>query len=134
MAMECLHPTPAKGCALLYDEIESLSRRVANKTFQRGLWKTGETPEGNVDTRAWANVLDQLSDKLDFHSCRASCPDLSRNLIAQIRGITGPRNESGHKPKRKSDLIKRDRRLRTRFESAADLLLDLSDAAKPLRV
>ena len=129
-----LSGNPAKGCSLLYDEIETLSRKVTKKTYDKGFWKANQTPSGNVDTGAWANVLDQLLDKLNFQSCRASCPVLSRELIAQIRGITAHRNESGHKPKSKSKLINRDRRLRTRFEHAADLLLDLTDAAKPLRV
>lgn len=60
--------------------------------------------------------------------------DYRPTIQALMSGTTGLRNESGHKPKNRADLIKRDSQLRTRFESAADLLLELCDAVKQLHV
>lgn len=65
---------------------------------------------------------------------QANCPGLTPAFLARIHGVTPHRNESGHKPANEELLKKRDRELRTRFESAVDLLGDLIVAVKPLRV
>ena len=41
---------------------------------------------------------------------------------------------TGHKPKNRAARIKRDRELRTRFESAIDVLRDFANALRPLRI
>jgi hypothetical protein len=48
--------------------------------------------------------------------------------------MTTHRNESGHKPDSLKVLAKRDRELRTRFESAADTLFDLIQQSRHLRL
>lgn len=120
---------PAKGCSAVYDEIEALSRKVAAKTHAKGWWKTA--PTENIQIGRWAKVMREMMNNLDYKKCP---PKLTHVLIARIVGVTAHRNETGHKPGTKAALINRDRQLRTRFESATDLLRDLIDAGKPLRV
>jgi hypothetical protein len=121
---------PVKGCAMVYDEIEDLSRRIAKKTQVKGFWKN--VPTLNLDKTPWANVMETVMEQLNFSACR--CPKLKKPLLARVLGITAHRNETGHKVTRRADLVKRDRRLRTRFEDASDLLSDLIDASRPLHV
>jgi hypothetical protein len=121
---------PAKGCAMVYDEIEDLSRRIAKKTQQRGLWK--KASKMKIDKDPWANVLDGLMNQLNYSAC--GCPKLKKPLLARVLGVTGHRNETGHKVRNRAELIKRDKELRTRFEGAEDLLFDLIEASKPLKV
>lgn len=126
---------PAKGCSLLYDEIEALTRRIAIKTKAKGYWrslKKGERPPKiNLEKGPWATVMRILMEHLDYKKC--SCPGLDDTLLARVRGLTAHRNESGHKPRSHNELKKRNRELRTRFENAVDILLDLITATKPLR-
>lgn len=121
---------PAKGCAMVYDEIEDLSRRIAKKTQGKDLWKT--IPKLKLDKGPWAKIMEALMEQLNYKACR--CPKLKKVLLARVLGITPLRNEAGHKISRRADLIKRDKKLRTRFEEASDLLLDLIEASKPLHV
>ncbi len=121
---------PAKGCAMVYDEIEDLSRRIAKKTQQKGLWR--KIPKMKLDKDPWANVLEALMNELNLSAC--GCPKLKKPLLARVLGVTSYRNETGHKVRNRTDLIKRDKQLATRFEAASDLLLELIDASKPLHV
>ncbi len=121
---------PAKGCSMVYDEIEDLSRRIAEKTEAKGFWKSAPTLK--IDKAPWANVLEALMEQLNYSVC--PCPKLKKVFLARVLGITSHRNETGHKIRRRADLVKRDKRLRTRFEDATDLLLDLINASKPLHV
>jgi hypothetical protein len=125
---------PAKGCSEVYDEIEALTRRIAKRTSSKGMWKASKTgkamPTINLDKDPWANVIEVLMTQLDS----GTPPDIPKTLWAQILGITPLRNETGHKPKSKDTLIRRDTTLKTRFENAADILLDLINASKSLRV
>jgi hypothetical protein len=126
--------SPSKACSVVYDEIEALSRAVASKTQAKGLWrslKRGEKPPRiDLEDGAWARVVEVLIDHLDYKKCRS----IPKSLLARVLGITGHRNESGHKPRTKARLIKRNTELRTRFENATDLLLDLITATTPLHV
>jgi hypothetical protein len=120
---------PAKGCSLVYDELEALTRRICKKAQARGL--LNRTPNFNVDTEAWNNVLAFL--RSNFNRTLAGCPDLTDALLSRLQGLTEYRNEAGHKPKSLKKLMARDKRLRTRFEAAIDELQLLVDAAKPLK-
>jgi hypothetical protein len=122
--------TPEKACALIYDEIESLFRKVATKTHSKGWWANSNG--WNIDTFAWARVIDDWSRHLDRGNC--PCPSFTPAFAARLHGITTYRNESGHKPKDYKALIKRDQQLRTRFENAVDLFKELVEASKPLKV
>lgn len=122
--------TPEKACLLIYEEIESLFRRVAAKTHSKGWWANASSLK--IDKDSWANLIKDWDKGLNRGSC--PCPDLTPALAARIHGITTYRNESGHKPKNQKALIKRDQQLRTRFENAADLFRELVEASKPLKV
>jgi len=125
---------PAKGCSEVYDEIEALTRRIAKKTLKKGMWRSSKAgkavPAINLDNGNWANVIEVLMNQLES----GSAPHIAKPLWAQILGITPHRNETGHKPTTREALIRRDTALRTRFEHAVDILLDLVNASKSLHV
>lgn len=125
---------PAKGCSEVYDEIEALTRRIAKKTLKSGMWRASKTgaaiPAIDLDKGPWANVIDVLMNQLD----PGHPPRIPKAQLAHVLGITPHRNETGHRPNSKEALIRRDTTLRTRFENAADTLLELIVASKPLRV
>jgi len=125
---------PVKGCSDLYDEIEALSRRIAKKTYQKGFWRPPKPGQKamriDFDRGPWERVLKILMGNLDPKRCRF----IRQALLARVLGITPQRNESAHKPRNHAELIKRDRQLRTRFETATDIFLDLINSSKRLRV
>ena len=126
--------SPSPGCLLVYSEIESLSRRIAKKTKALGFWRAlrpGEKPPKiNLERGAWARIMEILIDHLDPAKC--STPD--RVLLNRVAGLTAQRNDSGHKPGNRAALVRRDRELRTRFEHAVDILRELIEASRHLRV
>lgn len=127
-----LSGNPVKGCAELYDEIEDLTRRIALKASKKDLFRPSAVGKKiNFRKDPWANVTQFLLKHFDAK--KALCPKISDALLSGILAITPHRNESGHKPKSQTALIKRDRELRTRFEHAADLLLELVNASKKMR-
>ena len=121
---------PAKGCSEIYDEIESLSRRIAEKTLVKGMWISAPGPGFNFKKDAWANVVRTMIKRLDY----AKANQISESLLARILGLTSHRNDTNHKPANKKHLMRRDRELRTRFENAVDLLAELVNASRSLRV
>lgn len=126
---------PEKGCSMVYDEIENLTRRLARKTKSKGYWRfkrNGKPSRINIDSGAWGKLFDDIVECLDLSQC--ACPLLTRNLLSEVAGIIPHRNETGHKPKNPDDLKRRDSKLRTRFESAVDLLYELIEATKPLHL
>jgi hypothetical protein len=123
---------PDKACSLVFDEIESLCRVVGRKTYDAGCWNVSGAVTFKFNTGPWARLMEMLGQHLDAK--KAKCPQLTRAFLARIHGVTPHRNESGHKPETAEELRKRDRELRTRFESAVDLLNDLITAVKPLHV
>jgi hypothetical protein len=122
--------TPEKACSLVYDEIESLFRKAAKRTFDKGWWPNSRKLK--IDTAPWATLINDWNQHLDRRNC--PCPALKQAFVARILGVTPYRNDTGHKPKDMKALIKRDQQLRTRFEDAVDLLGELIDATKPLKV
>lgn len=127
--------SPPKGCAVIYDEIEDISRTIIKITKKKKMWrklKTNEKPPKlNLDSGPWEKVLELFQNF--YIANRKKAPDLTANLIHRIAAVTGYRNESAHKPKTRADRIQRDRQMRTRLESAADLLLDLVKVRDQLR-
>lgn len=121
---------PAKGCSLLYDEIEDLSRKVAAKTEAKGFWRIPKPKMLNFDTSHWHRVMRFFMQNLDTQRCKC----ISDGLLGRILGITSHRNDAAHKPKSKAALLQRDRQLRTRFENATDILSDLIASSKSLHV
>lgn len=123
---------PNKACSKIYDELEALTRRIAIKTHKFGLWNQPISDPTTLKTMAWAKVINQLASNLD--KTNAKTKNINGTLLSQVHGITEFRNVSGHKPNSRKKLIERDSKLRTRFESAVDLLQALINASKPLRV
>jgi hypothetical protein len=120
--------SPAKGCSILYEEIESMTRRIAKKTVRLRWWSPA--PEINLDTISWAGLCELLRNKGQFGE---NGYEGLRKQIIIILGIVPDRNETNHKPKSKIALQRRDQRLRTRFESLTDIMFDLINEAKSLR-
>lgn len=126
-----LNGDPVKGCSRIYDEIESLSRALAKKAADKGWWP----PSGDLDTKAWARLMDTLIDDVDMAALRrASNRKVDRALLNRVRALTPHRNEAGHKPRNRVALIRRDSQLRTRFEHASDVLADLDAGLRSLRL
>jgi hypothetical protein len=117
-----LNGDPAKGCSRVYDELENISKRIAAK-----LQLKHPALLGGADTYkiSWAAVLKALATVAN-----PKLNGLNDALIGSLLGITPYRNESGHKPKSKAELVRRDRQLRTRFEISVNILEDLAKAAK----
>ena len=119
--------SPPKACSIVYDEIEDLSRKLIKKTKRKKLWrklKSGEKPSKlNLDDGPWEKVIELFESFYVVN--KKKVPGLTANLIHRLAAVTSYRNDSGHKPKTVADRTKRDLELRTRFESALDLLCDL---------
>jgi hypothetical protein len=124
---------PNKGVANIMDEIESLTRQIAQKALALSLWGASPPTGRQIAKDPWATLLKRMEVALD-RSAGSPCRDLKDPLISRIRGFTDQRNQSAHSPKSRSELLERDRKLRTRMEYAGDVLLELAKAAKPLRI
>lgn len=124
-----------KACALVYDEIEAISREIVKKTKKKKMWRklrpNEKAPKVNIDNDPWEKILGVFADFYIVNKKKAL--SLTKSLIARISAVTGFRNESGHKPKSIEARSKRDQELRTRFESAVDLLFDLVTAKAELK-
>lgn len=124
---------PSKGCSIIYDEIEDLSRKIAQKTSALGFWKPrakGSPQKIIFTTHPWRRLIKVLIEHLD----NKKCPYLPTDLLSRVHGVGEYRNDSGHKPNTTAALAKRNSQLRTRFESASDILLDLAKAAAHLKL
>jgi hypothetical protein len=121
---------PSKACSLVFDELEAAFRLFAKKTLAKKLWQN--TNNRNLDTGPWARILNEVDETLSRKSTLTR--RVTPTLLARVKGMTAHRNESGHKPHSLSELIRRDQALRTRFESAVDLLRDFLEAARGLRI
>jgi hypothetical protein len=123
---------PAKGCSLVYDEIEALSRKMTKKVVAKGWLKPTSVwpPRLDIEKAPWANVMETLIERADFSQFPAG---LKRGMLIRVAAVTDLRNETGHKPRSREDRMRRDRELRTRFESSMDLLRDFIAATRSLR-
>jgi hypothetical protein len=124
---------PAKACSLVYDEIEGLSRRLAKKLHTKNWWthKASAPPTLNAAKDSWATIMETIINRADFNALPAK---MKKALIMRVAALTDVRNDAGHKPRRRTDIIKRDQELRTRFETAVDVLRDFAAAARPLHI
>lgn len=120
---------PSKACSLVYDELEAVCRAFAKKCSQKKLWQKGRL---NLDKSPWATIMTSINQSLDRKNPLTK--KLSTSLVARVIGITGHRNESGHKPTNLKDRTKRDQELRTRFESSVDLLREFLETTKGFRL
>lgn len=120
---------PAKGCDALYAITEDVSRKAAEATFKKGYWR----PNSNAprfDKDPWDSVLKSLEKNLD----PVQYKDFGDNILHRLIGVTPYRNKVVHVPKSNAELRARDGMLRTRFEDAANILLELLNDVKPLKI
>jgi hypothetical protein len=120
---------PTKGCDALYGITESVSRKAAEATFNKGFWNAGSHPM-RFDRDPWDTVVKSLVKNLDT----AQYGYFGDNILHRIIGVTPYRNKVVHVPKTNVELRARDRMLRTRFEDAANILLELLNDVKPLKI
>jgi hypothetical protein len=125
---------PDDACLDLYKEVEQISRRLADCIHKNNYWLSGNPLPKKLrwPKDQWARVIKAIIEHVDLN--KVNCPQLTAPLLNRIAGITDFRNEVGHKPRSTKELIKRDTSLRTRFESAHDMLRDLAEAVKPLKI
>ena len=122
----------AKGCARVYDLIERRSRAVAQEIKNKNLWRPprpGEAPPKLSARMAWSRLLEVVDDHADFAKMKANGLAIDKALWARLRALTTHRNQSGHEPESREELVRRDRELRTRFEHAVDTFADLIAAS-----
>jgi len=84
---------PAKGCSLVYDEIESLSRRLAKKIQANNWWTHASTqgpPAFDPERGSWASVMDILISRANFNSLP---PKAKKNLLMRVAALTEVRND-----------------------------------------
>lgn len=120
---------PAKGCDDLYSIVENVSRAVAKATHAASLWKPAASPPKNFETDPWNSVMEKFVNGLDFHRCKL----FGDNILHRVIGVVPYRNKVVHF-RDTAELQKRDKMLRTRFEDAANILLELVQDSKPLKV
>lgn len=128
--------SPEKGCSLLYDLLELWTREAAKRALKKGAWTkvmaSGHSPTIDLDKGNWKPVLETVIKNCDF--AKIGCVKLDNDLLHRVLAVVPHRNDTGHEPKKLADRIKRDKQLRTRFENAADILEDVADAIKTLRI
>lgn len=121
---------PVKACSMIYDELEALFRKFAEKAASKVWWPN--KPGFKIEKDSWASIVTDLDKHLNRTAC--ACPELTPAFIARIHGVIPFRNDTGHKLSSAKALIKRDQELRTRFESAVDLFGDFVNATKRLKL
>jgi hypothetical protein len=120
---------PAKACDTLYGITEHISRRAAEATHVKGFWDPAAKPP-KFDKDPWDSVMSNWVKNLDVSKCKY----FGDNILHRIIGETPYRNKVVHVPKSNDALRTRDQMLRTRFEDAANILLELVNDAKPLKI
>lgn len=121
---------PSKACLSVYEELEDCFRKFARKCEQDGIWV--KPPKMNLDTVAWAKLVASVKGGIERRDRKARL--VTDALLSRVHGVTSYRNESGHKPNTEAARRSRDAALRTRFESAIDLLKEFVNATKPFKI
>ncbi len=130
--------SPDQGCQAICQELESITRVVAQHTYDKGWWRT---PKGSAALKArffttdsWANLLREFETRVEVGKVRAKADAFDIHEVVRARAFTDWRNQVSHKPKSLEELKKRDKKLRTMFEATRDLLLDWYTIARPFGV
>lgn len=123
---------PEEGCSNIYKEIESYSRKICRKTHDSGFWTS--TTNSDFDKQSWNSLIKELNSKLDYSKTKPKYSEMDEQLILRVIGVTDVRNKLAHKIKSLKDRKARDERLRTIFEAGVDLLIDLLNSTKALKI
>ncbi len=133
-----LDGSPGPGCQSICQELEQVTRRVAEHSYNQGWWKSaagaGALTAKFFGQDAWAQVLEEMEKRIDYVIMKTKSPNLSKQIIVRARAYTDWRNAVSHKPKTQLQLISRDAKLRTMFEATRDLLIEWYVIAKPLKL
>jgi hypothetical protein len=117
---------PGMGCLELQKLIESKCREVASHLSRKGLLTVALT--GKQLKGAWATLMKLVQADVKFVS--SGVPDA---LWSAVRGLPPIRNNGAHRATSVVDRQEHDHWLRTRFEQASDLLLQMSKLEKKTR-
>jgi hypothetical protein len=134
---EFLAGAPDQGCQKICQELESITRKFAEHTFERAWWKSKKTRAlkprfFRIDS--WARMLEELDAQIDQNKVSSYAATFTKTLIAGARQFTNWRNAVSHKPRNSKELQERDAKLRTMFEATRDLLLEWYEVAKRLKL
>lgn len=133
-----LDGAPEQGCQAVCQELESLTRKFAEYTYdQIDWWKNKATlkiPKRFFTTESWAKMLAKLDQEIDEAKVRGKAKEFKVPLIAGARQYTDWRNSVSHKPKTLKDIQARDAKLRTMFEASRDLVIDWYKVALALKL
>ena len=126
-----------QGCQQICQELEAVTRRFAQHSYDQKWWKKGApaTLKPKFFTiDSWANMLETLDQQIVEQKVQARSAGFKKAQIAGARQYTEHRNSVSHKPKSWKDLQARDQKLRTRYEATRDLLIEWFDVAKALKL
>lgn len=128
---------PVSGCQSMCQELEWVTRKFGEYSYNSGWWKQANPPRklpiSFFRTKAWATMLAALEERIDEPTARKKCAQFEIQAVVRARGHTDLRNSVSHKPKNSRELQRRDARLRTMYESTRDLVIDWHTIVKPLR-
>jgi hypothetical protein len=133
-----LDGSPDQGCQAICQALEQVTRKFAERTYEKGLWKQDQASSALdaafFQTGPWSKVLEALESRIDTALVRAKSSMFHKNSIVRARGYTDWRNSVSHKPNSFKKRLARDAKLRTMFESTRDLLVEWYGIAKPFKV
>lgn len=133
-----LDGAPDQGCQAVCQELESITRKFAERSYTDGLWKmpAGATPRPSrfFQKKSWSNMLEEMERSVDTAAMIKKCPLYNKQMVVRTRAYTQWRNDVSHKPKSLKQLKARDAKLRGMFEVTRDLLVEWYALAQPLRL
>lgn len=132
-----LNGNPGLGCQGICQLLEAGTRRFARKSYDSGWWKKKGGKSHDLkffEKDPWANVLRELEANLDVAAARKVCSKFDLHVVVRTRGFTDLRNTVSHKPSTAKQLLARDQRLRTMFESTRDILAEVCAMVAPIKL
>ena len=129
---------PESGCQSVCQELEALTRLVAEHTYNKPDWWK-DRANLNLAPRffavdSWAKMLETFDEKILPQKAQINGKPLNKALIAGARSHTDWRNSLSHKPKTLKALQTRDAKLRTMFEVTRDLVVEWYAVADAFRL
>jgi len=133
-----LDGAPDQGCQAICQELESITRRFGEYTYDKGWWNMpGSAPKLQprfFRTDSWAKLLEEMERRIDYTILKTKVPAFTKQHIVRARAFTDWRNVVSHKPRTLRQLQARDNKLRSILEVRRDLLVDWCVVARPLKL